>query len=58
MIEQYGIDGKAVKKATCTIKTDDGATIRIRTSGRATKALMDGFIHAMEADQERRWSDD
>lgn len=57
MIEQYALDGKPIKKASCTIKTDEGDTIQIRVSGSATKALIDGFVQAVKKDQEKRWSE-
>lgn len=55
MIEQYTLEGRPVKSASCTIKTDDGGVIRIRVTGSAAKALMDGFVSAMKKEQERRW---
>ena len=55
MMEQYTLEGKPVGNATCILKTDDGFTIRIRTSGSASKALIDVFIAAMRENDKRRW---
>ena len=55
MMEQYSLEGKPIRNATCTFKTDDGCTIQIRTSGSAAKALIDGFIAAMRENDKRRW---
>ena len=55
MIEQYTLEGRPVKSASCTIKTDDGGVIRMRVTGSATRALMEGFVQAMRKEQDRRW---
>lgn len=58
MMEQYSLEGKPIRNATCTVKTDDGCTIQIRTSGSAAKALIDGFMAAMRKTDERgRWEE-
>lgn len=46
MIEQHTLEGKPVKNATCTIRTDDGGVIKIRVSGSACKRFLDAIARA------------